>query len=128
MRSCRHSSSAGAPIRSDAVGFEEAAFTTLGAVALHGMRSGEVKLGDVVAVIGLGLVGQLAVQLLKAAGCHVLGMDIDPERAQLARTLALMPSVVTPPILILSVTFIPADNGVDAVLITAETPAVLPQI
>ena len=56
--------------------FEEAAFTTLGAVALHGIRTAEVKLGDSVAVIGLGLLGQLTVQLLKAAGCRVLGMDI----------------------------------------------------
>src|SRR5580658_1297848 len=51
------------------VTFENAAFTTVGAVALHGVRTAEVKLGDVVAVIGLGLVGQLTVQILKAAGC-----------------------------------------------------------
>src|SRR5580658_553513 len=51
--------------------FEEAAFATLGAVALHGIRTSEVKLGDLVAVIGLGVLGQLTVQLLKAAGCHV---------------------------------------------------------
>ena len=60
----------------DEVPFDEAAFATLGAVALHGIRTAEAKLGDLVAVIGLGLLGQLAVQLLKAAGCHVLGMDI----------------------------------------------------
>ena len=66
------------------VSFEDAAFTTLGAVALHGVRTAEVKLGDVVAVIGLGLVGQLTVQILKAAGCRVLGMDIAAERAELA--------------------------------------------
>src|SRR5271165_2337317 len=65
--------------------FEEAAFATLGAVALHGIRTAEVKLGDLVAVIGLGLLGQLTVQLLKAAGCRVLGFDINPARAQLAR-------------------------------------------
>lgn len=73
-----------ARIPSDAVSFEEAAFTTLGAVALHGVRNADVKLGDVVAVIGLGLLGQLTVQILKAAGCCVLGMDISAERAQLA--------------------------------------------
>src|SRR5208282_5998070 len=59
------------------VPFDEAAFATLGAVALHGIRTAEAKLGDLVAVIGLGLLGQLAVQLLKAAGCRVLGLDID---------------------------------------------------
>jgi predicted dehydrogenase/threonine dehydrogenase-like Zn-dependent dehydrogenase len=71
----------------DDVLFEEAAFATLGAVALHGIRNAEAKLGDLVAVIGLGLLGQLTVQLLKAAGCTVLGMDIDPARADLAREL-----------------------------------------
>jgi Zn-dependent alcohol dehydrogenase len=65
-----------ARIPSDQVSFEEAAFATLGAVALHGIRNAEAKLGDVVAVIGLGLLGQLTVQILKAAGCRVLGMDI----------------------------------------------------
>jgi len=69
------------------VGFDEAAFTTLGAVALHGVRNAEVKLGDVVAVIGLGLLGQLTVQILKAAGCCVLGMDISVERSRLALRL-----------------------------------------
>src|SRR3984893_1426328 len=69
------------------VTFEEAAFTTIGAVALHGIRTAEVKLGDLVAVIGLGLLGQLTIQLLKAAGCRVLGMDIDQSRAELAARL-----------------------------------------
>src|SRR5438270_13841187 len=54
------------------VSLDEAAFATLGAVALHGIRTAEAKLGDLVAVIGLGLLGQLTVQLLKAAGCQVL--------------------------------------------------------
>src|SRR5436309_12728443 len=69
------------------VPFDEAAFATLGAVALHGLRTAEAKLGDLVAVIGLGLVGQLTVQLLKAAGCRVLGMDVSSARAELARSL-----------------------------------------
>ena len=69
------------------VGFEEAAFTTVGAIALHGIRLAEVKLGEVVAVIGLGLIGQLTVQILKAAGCMVLGMDLDSDRCALAEAL-----------------------------------------
>ncbi len=76
-----------ARIPSETVSFDEAAFTTLGAVALHGVRNADVKLGDIVAVIGLGLLGQLTVQILKAAGCCVLGMDISAERAQLALRL-----------------------------------------
>lgn len=76
-----------ARIPSDSVSFDEAAFTTIGSVALHGIRTADAKLGDVVAVIGLGLLGQLTAQILKAAGCCVLGMDISAERADLALRL-----------------------------------------
>src|ERR1039458_1478515 len=76
-----------ARIPSETVSFDEAAFTTVGAVALHGVRTADVKLGDIVAVIGLGLLGQLTVQILKAAGCCVLGMDISAGRANLALRL-----------------------------------------
>ena len=62
-----------ARIPSETVIFDEAAFTTLGAIALHGVRNADVKLGDIVAVIGLGLLGQLTVQILKAAGCTCWG-------------------------------------------------------
>mgnify|MGYP005820484183 CR=1 FL=1 len=65
------------PIPSEKISLEDAAFTTVGAIALHGIRLAEVKLGETVAVIGLGLIGQLTVQMLKAAGCVVLGMDLD---------------------------------------------------
>ena len=71
----------------DAVDFESAAFTTLGAIALQGLRLADVRLGETVAVIGLGLVGLLAVQLAKAAGCRVVGMDPNPERCRLAQEL-----------------------------------------
>jgi predicted dehydrogenase/threonine dehydrogenase-like Zn-dependent dehydrogenase len=53
-----------------------AAFTTVGAIAMQGVRQAEVTVGDHVAVIGLGLVGILTVQILKSAGCHVIGLDI----------------------------------------------------
>jgi predicted dehydrogenase/threonine dehydrogenase-like Zn-dependent dehydrogenase len=76
-----------ARIPSQTVSFDEAAFTTVGSVALHGVRTADAKLGDIVAVIGLGLLGQLTVQILKAAGCCVLGMDISAERAHLALRL-----------------------------------------
>ena len=64
----------------DNVDCESGAFTTLGAVALHGLRLADVQLGETVAVIGLGLVGLLSIQLARAAGCRVLGMDPDPNR------------------------------------------------
>src|SRR5436190_22402933 len=73
-----------ARIPSANVNFESAAFTTLGAVAIHGVRTAEAKLGETVALIGLGLLGQLTLQVLVAAGCRVIGLDILPERAQLA--------------------------------------------
>jgi predicted dehydrogenase/threonine dehydrogenase-like Zn-dependent dehydrogenase len=103
------------------VSFEEAAFTTLGAVALHGVRTADVKLGDVVAVIGLGLLGQLTVQVLKAAGCRVLGMDIAPERAELAlRRGADNVSISRDGLRDLCLQY-SGGHGADAVLITAET-------
>jgi polar amino acid transport system substrate-binding protein len=68
----------------ESVDLRDAAFATVGAIALHGVRQSAVSLGDSVLVIGLGLVGQLAVQMLKAAGCVVLGVDLDPEKVRLA--------------------------------------------
>jgi predicted dehydrogenase len=104
------------------VSFEEAAFTTVGAVALHGVRTAEVKLADTVAVIGLGLLGQLTLQVLKAAGCRVLGMDIVPERAEMASRMgadAVSASESDFRDLCRQST---GGHGVDAVLIAAETP------
>ncbi|HZP18330.1 MAG TPA: bi-domain-containing oxidoreductase [Terriglobales bacterium] len=111
-----------ARIPSSDVSFESAAFTTLGAVAIHGVRTAEAKLGDVVAVIGLGLLGQLTVQILRAAGCHVLGMDPLAWRAELAAklgALAVSSSELEFRDLCLQHS---TGNGVDSVLITAETP------
>lgn len=66
------------------VAFESAAFTALGGIALEAVRMSQVSLGSHVAVIGLGLLGQLAVQLLRAAGCHVTGMDPDSRKVEMA--------------------------------------------
>jgi len=68
----------------DGVLLEHAAFATLGAIALQGVRVAAPTLGEVAAVIGLGLIGQLAVQLLRANGCRVLGVDVDPARVKQA--------------------------------------------
>ncbi|MFZ6049003.1 bi-domain-containing oxidoreductase [Pseudomonas sp. CR3202] len=57
---------------------EEAAFTTVGSIALQGVRLAEPMLGETFLVVGLGLLGQIAVQLLKANGCNVIGTDLDP--------------------------------------------------
>jgi len=61
-----------------------AAFATVGAIAMHGVRRAETQLGDTALVVGLGLVGQIVVQLLVAAGVQVVGLDVMPERCRLA--------------------------------------------
>ncbi|WP_181788739.1 bi-domain-containing oxidoreductase, partial [Streptomyces phytophilus] len=68
----------------DGLAPRHAAFGTVGSIALHGVRRGEPQLGDVALVVGLGLIGQLVVQLLVAAGVRVVGADPDPERCELA--------------------------------------------
>ncbi len=105
------------------VTFDEAAFTTVGAVALHGIRTAEVKLGDVVGVIGLGLLGQLTAQLLKAAGCRVLGMDIAADRAALASRLGADGTAASAQGFRDLCSRSTAGHGVDVVLVTAETPS-----
>jgi polar amino acid transport system substrate-binding protein len=71
----------------DGLALSEATYATLGAIALQGIRQAAPTLGETVAVIGLGLVGLLTVQLLKANGCRVIGLDIDPERCRLGMAL-----------------------------------------
>jgi polar amino acid transport system substrate-binding protein len=66
---------------------EFAAFATLGAIAMQGVRQAEVRLGEKIVVIGLGLIGLLTIQILRAAGCRVMGMDVDPAKLVLAREL-----------------------------------------
>ena len=68
----------------DDVDMKDAAFTVVGSIGLQGIRLLDPKLGDNVAVFGLGLVGQLSAQILKANGCNVLGIDIDDEKCALA--------------------------------------------
>ena len=68
----------------DGVDFESAAFVALGSIALEAVRMARVSLGDTVVVIGLGLLGQIAVQILNTAGCHVIGMDISSQKVEMA--------------------------------------------
>jgi predicted dehydrogenase/threonine dehydrogenase-like Zn-dependent dehydrogenase len=63
---------------------EHAAFATVASIAMHGVRRGEVQLGETAAVIGLGLIGQLVVRLLVAAGVQAIGIDLVPDRCRLA--------------------------------------------
>jgi predicted dehydrogenase/threonine dehydrogenase-like Zn-dependent dehydrogenase len=101
---------------------EAAAFTVLGAIALQGIRLAQPTLGESFAVIGLGLVGLMAVQLLRAQGCRVIGLDFDRARLGLARqfgadTIDLgAESDPVPAALAFSM-----GRGVDGVLIAAST-------
>jgi len=72
-----------------AVDLESAAFSTLGAIAMHGFRLGQPQLGEKVAVIGLGLLGLLAAGIACAAGCSVFGVDLSPERIRLAEQMGV---------------------------------------
>ena len=103
------------------VSFEEAAFATVGAVALHGIRTADVKLGDLVAVIGTGLLGQLTIQLLKASGCRVLALDLQRDRVALAVQLGVSDATDSPERFEHLCSLHSSGHGVDSVLITAET-------
>lgn len=103
----------------DKLSFESAAFSTLGAIALHGFRLAGVQLGSRVAVIGLGLLGQLAASIAAAAGCQVFGVDLNEARVKLARQRGsqarLRPGVESAALAFTQ------NQGFDAVLICADT-------
>ena len=108
----------------DNVSFEEASFTTLGAIALQGVRQADPKLGDNVAVIGLGLLGQLTTQLLKANGCKVFGIDLSANLVKLAienNTDAAM--LRTDDNLLTAIDSFTDGHGFDQVIITAAAPS-----
>ena len=115
-----------ARIASSSVDFESAAFTTVGAIAMHAVRTAEAALGEVVAVIGLGLLGQLAVQILRAAGCTVIGLDLIQERAALAASMGATAATTSEEEFCDLCFRHSAGYGADSVLITAETPSSVP--
>ncbi len=106
----------------DGVCDESAAFTVIGAIALQGIRLVQPTLGEAVVVTGLGLVGLMTVQLLRAQGCRVLGIDVDPSRVALARGFGAegvdLSSGEDP---LQAAAAFSRGRGVDAVLITAST-------
>jgi len=106
----------------DSVTDDEAVFTVLGAIALQGIRLSQPTIGEAFVVMGLGLIGLLTVQLLRAQGCRVLGIDFDEKKLALAaqfgaETINL--SQQEDPVVTAN-TF-SRERGVDAVLITAAT-------
>ena len=105
----------------DSVSDDEASFTVLGAVALQGIRLAKPTLGETVVVIGLGLVGLMTVQLLKANGCRVLGLDFDKNKLSLAKKFGaeLVDLNKENPLNVSDI--FSRGRGVDAVIITAST-------
>ncbi len=108
----------------DHLDFESAAFATLGSIAMHGYRLAEPQVGERVAVIGMGLLGLLAAQIAAAGGCKVLGIDLDPTRIDLARSLGLE-AVLRSSAPEASTSFT-SNRGFDVVLICADTPTTDP--
>ena len=104
----------------DGVDDESASFAVGGAIGLNGIRLIAPELGDSIAVIGLGLLGMLAAQLLRAQGCKVLGIDVSPARCELARTLGCEVFVASRGDPVRAARAFSHDRGVDAVLITAS--------
>jgi len=104
----------------DDVDFEAAAFTTIGAIAMQGFRLAEVQVGARVGVIGLGLLGLLATGIAHAAGCQVLGVDLDPARVELALAMGAQKAVSRAGA-VEAVEAFTHGRGLDAVLICADT-------
>ena len=106
----------------DGVSDEEAAFTVLGAIGLQGVRLAQPTLGEGFVVIGLGLIGQMTAQILRANGCRVLGIDLDSSKCALARQFgAETVDVSQGEDLLLEANSFSRGRGVDGVLITAAT-------
>jgi predicted dehydrogenase/NADPH:quinone reductase-like Zn-dependent oxidoreductase len=110
-----------------AVSLKDASFTTLGAIAMQGVRRAQVSFGETVVVTGMGLVGQLVGQLLRVAGCQVIAMDLREERLKLASELGtpytVNASAEDP---VAAAYRIAGDHGVDAVILCAATSSDVP--
>lgn len=106
----------------ETVNDEAAAFTVISAIALQGIRLTQPTLGEGVVVTGLGLIGLVAVQLLRAHGCRVLGIDMDPVKLELARQFgAETVDLSRGEDPVASATMFSRGRGVDAVIVTAAT-------
>ncbi len=102
---------------------KEAAFVTLGAIAMQGVRQAKVQFGDNVAVMGLGLLGQIGIQILNAAGCHVIGIDLMEDRVRLGLELGMEKGISDLNVAVDEVLKFTQGYGADAVIIYAATPS-----
>lgn len=111
----------------EGVSEEDASFVTVGAIALQGVRQTAPMLGERIVVMGLGLLGQITVQLLKSNGCKVLGTDFDPRKLELAKELGA-DEVCKPDEIIEKSNLFTRGNGADAIIIAASTSSNQPII
>jgi predicted dehydrogenase/threonine dehydrogenase-like Zn-dependent dehydrogenase len=110
----------------DNISLEAASLTTIGAIAMQGVRQASITFGETVAVIGVGLVGVLAMQILRAAGCRVIAIDLSSERAERATSLGAHLGLSTNDPGMESAVAAFSRYGVDAALITAATKSAEP--
>lgn len=103
----------------DEVSLEEAAFTTIGAIAMQGVRLAKPELGECFLVLGLGLIGQIAIQILMANGCQVIGFDPDPWKREIAKSFGCVVAQSSEQIKLLS-DAMTNKRGVDGTLICAS--------
>jgi predicted dehydrogenase/threonine dehydrogenase-like Zn-dependent dehydrogenase len=108
------------------VSYEEASFVTLGAIALQGVRIADIRLGETVAVIGLGLLGQITCMLLSASGCRVIGLDIDPDKVALSLKSGAECAFMSDGSEAVAVMNATSGRGADAVIITAASDSAAP--
>lgn len=105
----------------DSVSYEEASFTVLSSIGLQGIRLLDLKFGETVVVVGLGLIGLLSAQLLKSSGCDVIGTDVDPSKVKLANKLGINAVNVNEHDAVKYVNERTNNIGADGVLITASS-------
>jgi len=107
----------------DNISFEEASFTVIGAIGLQGIRLIEPSFGETVVVIGLGLIGLITADLLKANGCRVIGFDFDEAKVNLAKSRGIIAYNSSNGLDVVSTVLDLTKNagGADAVIITAST-------
>lgn len=110
----------------DPVSFQEACFTTLGSIAMNSVRLSEINVGDSVAVIGLGLVGQLVCQLVRCQGGVVIAIDLDEERVELATKTGADFGLISRETIVAEVMALTYGRGADRVIVAAAASSSQP--
>lgn len=110
----------------DNVSFQEACFTTLGAIAMNSVRLAEINIGDTVAVIGLGLIGQLVAQLVRCQGGVVIAIDLDPNRVNMAKETGADFGLAASDATVQEVRALTSGRGADCVIVAAASASAKP--